>query len=334
MQSQDMQEVILSAVRDFAKSIAAGDRIYADMSSVIDATSSLPLAHFDHWERLIRDEFSRALNRTDQTQRWFWKGAENPLLLTWLDLISWDGYKREKTLRSISGPAPNAFFFSLAIRRLNDWVPRVREAAREALPKIAEATDPTSVVESLCVALSNWNSWGRIEDADRQVILKIISLAGVAKAFKQKLIASTAGPMSSLLSQLGRTPALDGSLEEIAESAIQPSVRAKAYRCLFEERMVWLKGREWVWTDIRYCEGRVQAVVAERKLDLSVPSFALIKKTAKDRSPIVRRVSAEFLIRNLGTLGEEARELAEYFAADKSSSVAERGEFALRQLGQ
>lgn len=42
--------------------------------------------------------------------------------------------------------------------------------------------------------------------------------------------------MPSLFSQLGHTPILDGIIEEIAKSAIQPSLRAKAYRSLFAER--------------------------------------------------------------------------------------------------
>jgi len=261
-----MEEKIILAVKDFANSINSGSKVVADMSPLIDVTSELPLSSFDYWERLIRSEFSLALRESTPPK---WKVWSKPNeLLTWLDLISWDGYKREKTLRTLSGAAPNTFFFSLAVRRLNDWVPQVREAAREKLPEIAKATNPEYVVEALCIVLSNWNSWGRIEEADKQVLLQIICEEEIAESLRSKLISSTSGPMPSLFSQLGRTAILDDKIEDIASLAVQPSVRAKAYRSLFESRISWIEGRKWEWTDIRYCEGKLKPIVSERKLNV------------------------------------------------------------------
>jgi hypothetical protein len=207
--------------------------------------------------------------------------------------IKADRDKREKTLRALSGAAPDTFFFSLAVRRLNDWVPQVRKAAREKLPEIAKSTDPEYVVDALCVALSNWNSWGRIEEADKEALLKVICEKEIAKSLRSKLNLSASGPMLSLFSQLGRTPILDGKIEEIAMSAIQPSVRAKAYRSLFEGRIVWIEGRKWVWTDIRYCEGRLKPIVGERKLEIETPLIDLLKRSSEDRSSIETVYSKE-----------------------------------------
>jgi len=329
-QSQIMEDEVILAVKEFASSINSGSKVVADMSALIDVTSQLSLASFDYWERLIRSEFSLALRETTPAKWKLWSKPNE--FLTWLDLISWDGYKREKTLRTLSGAAPNTFFFSLALRRLNDWVPQVREAAREKLPELAKATDPQYVVEALCIALSNWSSWGRIEEADKKVLLQIICEQQIAEALKSKLISSTSGPMPSLFSQLGRTPILDEKIEEIASLAIQPSVRAKAYRSLFEGRIVWIEGRKWEWTDIRYCEGRLKPIVSERKLNVRTPLIDLLKRSAEDRSSIVRRVSAEILIRELESLGVVAREFAEKFASDKSHPVSERGRFAVKKL--
>ncbi|WP_445768131.1 hypothetical protein [Rheinheimera sp.] len=47
---------------------------------------------------------------------------------------------------------------------------------------------------------------------------------------------------------------------------------------------------------------------------------------------MVRRVAAEFLIRELEALGDDAKGFAQAFAEDKSSPVSERGRFALKQL--
>ena len=324
------EDNVISAVRDFACSINSGSKVVADMSALVEVTSALPLSSFDYWERLIRTEFSQAL-RVAAPARWnLWS---KPIeLRTWLDLISWDGYKREKTLRALSGAAPNTFFFSLVVRRLNDWVPQVREAAREKLPEIAKATNPEFVVEALCIALSNWNSWGRIEKAEKKVLLQIICLEQVTYLLRSRLITSTSGPMPSLFSQLGRTPILDDKLKEIACLAVQPSVRAKAFRSLFEGRIAWMEGRKWEWTDVRYCQGMLKPVICHRKVNVQTPLLELLLMSAADRSSAVRRVSAEILIRELENLGVVATELAEKFAADTSVAVSERGRFALKKL--
>ncbi len=330
--SHDYEEQVRSAVKQFATSINAKSKVFSDMSLLVNATNKIPLSGLDHWERLIRSEFHNALDSSAKANWKFWEKPSQ--ILTWLDLISWDGYKREKTLRTLSGAAPNSFFFALAFRRFNDWVPQVREAAREKLPLIVEATDPKYVVDALCATLSNWNSWGRIEQKDKDVLLEIISKEKIGNALKAKIISSSSGPMQSLMSQVGRTPVLDCYLNEIAENAIQPSVRAKAYRSQFEKRMVWLEGRKFEWTDIRYCKGRVKPVIGEREVSVYVEFNELLEKSSTDTSSIVRRVAAEMLIRELDNIDEECVRLANLFASDKSSTVAERGRFALKKLDE
>lgn len=109
--SQIMEDKIISAVRTFASSINSGSKVVADMSELIEVTSQLPLSSFDYWERFIRSEFSTALRESIPPK---WKVWSKPKeLVTWLDLISWDGHKREKALRALSGAAPNTFFFLL-----------------------------------------------------------------------------------------------------------------------------------------------------------------------------------------------------------------------------
>jgi len=328
--SHDLEGSVISAVKAFARSINSGNKVVADMSLLVEATSQLPLSNLDYWERLIRWEFSSALDSSPHPK---WKIFSKPSqLLSWLDLISWDGRKREKTLRTISGPAPNSFFIALAIRRLNDWVPQVREAARQKLPLIVNASDPEYVVEAICSTLVHWNSWGRIKEQDKIALLKIISSKKTGNILKLKIINSTSGPMASLFSQVGRTDILDEYVNEIAENAVQPSVRAKAYRSQFEKRMVWIEGRKWEWSDIKYCEKRLVPIVAERKLYVTTPFIELLKRSSCDRSSIVRRVAAEFLIRELDNLGDKSLQFARVFALDKSPSVSERGKFALKKL--
>lgn len=326
----NLEESVVSAVKDFAISINSSSKVVADMSGLINATSSLPLSNFDYWERLIRSEFSLAMETSTQPKWKIWLNSAP--FLTWVDLCNWDGYKREKALRTLSSGAPNSFFFTLTLRRLNDWVPEVRKAAREKLPHIAKLTDPIHVAESLCLVLSNWNSWGRIEASDKIALLDIISQEEVANAIKSKIIFDASGPLTTVLAQIGRISVLDESLNEIASASVQPAVRAKAYRCQFEGKMTWFEGRKWEWTDIRYCEGRMMPIISERELSVSFEFLSVLKNASVDRSSIVRRIAAEMLIKELDNLGDYSLKLANIFSSDSSSTVSERGMFALKKL--
>lgn len=321
---------VVEAIKDFALSINASDNGTGDMTTLFNATSELELNNIVYWERLIREELENALNDSAAAK---WKQWLKPKRkLYWLDIISLNGYERENSLRSLSGGAPNAFFLVLVIRRLNDWVPQVRKATREVLPFIIKNTAPKYISEILSIVLLNWDSWGRIEEEDKQLLLHVIDREDLALPIKSKLISSVSGPMPSLFSQLGRTSLLDNYLNEIANHAIQSYVRAKAFRSLFEGRMTWIEGREWQLIDKVYGERKLVPVIGERKIEVQTPFLELLNRSASDRSAIVRQVSAEFVIRNIDNLDNEAKAFAEKFTADKSSSVSEQGKFILKKL--
>lgn len=301
------------------------------MTALVAETSRLSLNNLDVWERKIRIELW-AMEQKSPPSRWrFW--SKPPRAASWLDLCSGDGFRRERTLRSLLQGAPNGFFCSLALRRLNDWVPQVRAAAREHLPHIAERSDPEHVVDALWVALARCSSWGRMEDADRAVVVGLTSIKPVALALKSRIMLATAGPASQVLSQAGRGPALDEWLDEFARSAIQPSVRAKAFRCLLERRMEWVVGRKWRWTDVKWCKGRLEPVLGERALSECGQAPVILKAALVDKSPLVRQVAAEVLIKQPNSIGADALTFAAQLAADPSASVAERGRFVLAMLG-
>ena len=338
-----LEEELRAAVRIFASSISPARQVVADMSALVRITAVLPLSNLSYWERLIRDEFLVAWRAEAHSKNRGWralfapsvraaKDAQSGRHLTWIDLSSHDGYGRERALRTISGPAPNAFFFALAAKRLNDWVPQVRAAARETVPVLARASDPECVAHALCALLPTWTSWGRLLELDKRVVPELVSIERVAESLKRQLISSAAGPMSAVMSQALRAPTLDQHLVEIATKAIQPSVRARAYKALILGKAVWVEGRQWQWTDVRYCQGRLNNVLSERLLSTPVlPEF--LSSAAADRSSIVRRVAAEALVREMSSLGNIALPLARQLAGDSSSAVAERGAFVLKQLG-
>lgn len=328
---QSLKERVAVAVRDFASAINSGSKIVADISALVDVTSQLPLSNLDYWERFIRQEFFYVLKPACRSQ---WETCfkfSRPL--SWLDIISSSGYEREKTLCALTGAVPNSFFFALTVRRLNDWVPEVRQAARQQLPVLARLSDPAHVTEALYATLPHWNSWGRMEDSDKQTLLDIISAREITDRLIVKILSATSGPVASVFVQIGRTAVIDTYLDEIARKAIQPSVRAKAYRSQLENKFTWFEGRKWEWTNIQYCEGRLKTIFAERNLTVTRPLPETLKMAAVDVSPMVRRIAAEILIRDLDSLGDEALAMATLFAADPSPSVSERGHFALKELG-
>ena len=171
-----LEEELRAAVRIFASSISPARQVVADMSALVRITAVLPLSNLSYWERLIRDEFLVAWRAEAHSKNRGWralfapsvraaKDAQSGRHLTWIDLSSHDGYGRERALRTISGPAPNAFFFALAAKRLNDWVPQVRAAARETVPVLARASDPSRTLYARCCRLGhpgddywNWTS--------------------------------------------------------------------------------------------------------------------------------------------------------------------------------
>lgn len=336
-----LEEGLRAAVRSFAASMSSTNPIVADMSTLVRATSALPLFNLAYWERLIRDEFELARRVCPVAESSGWrallatvsKGKDRPERhLTWIDLNSWDGRERERVLRTLAGPAPNSFFFALAARRLNDWVPQVRAAARETIPRLALSSDPEHVAETLCAMLPSWIAWGRAEESDRQVIATLTTSPGVAASLKRRLLESTAGPMPVVLSQALQSKVFDEDLADIAAKAIQPAVRARAYRTLLMGKAIWVAARRWQWTDVRYCQGRLTNVLRERPLTVSPMLLKTLIVAAADQSSLVRRVAAEALVREMGHLGDAVLPLARQFAQDPSPPVAERGAFILQRL--
>lgn len=305
-------------------------RIRPDISKFIAITGTLSLKRLDDWERLIRGEIVLSLRNDSSKQGNL--GSHQVGSLRWMDICNADGFKRERALKNLSGGAPNSFLLALVVRKLNDWVPQVRAAARDVLPLIAEASDPKVIVDVLFITLPYWNSWGRMEDIEKEVLMKIVLMEKVADALKQRLLTSSSGPVTAIFSQAGRTTALDNFLAEISEKSVQPTLRAKAYRCQFESKFVWAEGLTWQWVDKVYGIKRHSPALKERIISTTRPFIDNLRMATKDRSPMVRRIAGEMLIKELDNIGDEAFELATILASDQSPSVAERGRYALNDL--
>ncbi|QEI05683.1 hypothetical protein FXN63_07385 [Pigmentiphaga aceris] len=336
------RETLQTAVRNLASSAHLAADAIKDMDALTQVTSALPMSKLVYWERVIRNELAFASReRVDARPAWMQtllplkQPKEGPRINrfpTWMDVVSYDGHARERALRTLAGPAPNGFFLALAVRRLNDWVPDVRAVARQAVPELARTSDPEHVADMLCTILPTWTSWGRAEAADKAVLTTLVHIEGVAASLRHRIITSPAGPMPAMLVQVLRTDALDEDLAQIAVQAIQPAVRAQAYRALLLGKAVWVEASRWEWTDIRYCQGRMQKILGERTLQHAPALLASLQTAAADQAPLVRRVAAEALIREMRSLGDAGLTLASKLSTDASPPVAERGKFALKLM--
>ncbi|MDQ8031690.1 MAG: hypothetical protein REJ50_06725 [Bordetella sp.] len=319
------------------------------VAEVLALTEPLPLPLLPEWERRLRHAWwharhhhSRAASSV-RAPRWLARlafararpEAAACVFPPWLALVSGDGHEREGALRALAGPAPNRFFFALALRRLNDWVPQVRAAARATLVPLAQASDPEHVVDALCAVLPAWTSWGRLEAPERALVAALIALDGVNAALVRRLLSATHGPMASALAQCLRTPVLDAHLPDIAAHAVQPAVRAAAYRALLAGRAVWLERHERQWIDLRYCVSRRKPLLGERAL-VQAPAFLQsLDAAAADRSFRVRRVAAQALVNEMDRLAPDVvADHAGRFAGDASPCVAERGAFILARRAE
>lgn len=203
------------------------------------------------------------------------------------------------------------------------------------LPSVVAASNSDDVVDALFAILPHWSSWQRIEPDSRQVVLDLMCQPRWIEPYKAILIAAESGRLSRVFAQLGRSPVLDAYLAEIARYAVQPAIRSKAYQSMLSGEVSWVEGRQWQWSNLRYCKGREQPVVASRPLSLQHPLLETLNAAAADRSVMVRRLAAQSLINRLDLLGrQDALALAERLSRDAAPSVVERGEFILKKLFQ
>jgi hypothetical protein len=329
-ESKKYKQQLIESIKELARSINTNSKVVLSQALLNEVTSNIPLSNMEFWEALIRFEYNQA-QRSHETPKWkVWPKPSS--LLTLVDLASWDGFRREKVLYSLKGQQLNKFFLTICLRRLNDWVPEVRQAARECLPTIIKRSTSNDVVDAIAFTITHWSSWRRINQIDREALLEVMAEGNIALLIKDKLINSPSGSLLMIFSQFGRTQTIDQYLEEISMSAVQPFVRAKAYRCLLEGRITWVKSREWQWTDKAYCIGSYVPVITHRELSVERDFNLTLVKASNDPSSLVRRVAAEILIKEADKLGASAASLADKFARDKSKAVSERGLFALKQL--
>ena len=248
-----------------------------------------------------------------------------PIWRTWLNLCHPDGYIREQALHALPARIPSTACVILVLLRLNDWAAPVRDAARHRLTAFAAATAPQHLATALGYILRYWTSWGRMSPASKQDALAVLLSDAVAAQLATALARSPAGPMTTLLAQLGQVATIDRHLPHIAAHAIQPGLGAKVYKSPLSGKTTWVAGKEQEWIERRHNLYRWRTHLDSRPLTITVEHDPTLRQAAADRSPIVRRVAADAIIAALPHLGP----CEQHLAVDPNPSVAERGAYIL-----
>ena len=139
---QENKDRVLDAVRNLVHAANGHLNLGSAVSEYIRATSFLSVAKLEDWERAFRYEIYVEPHSSSK----LFTLRDRRLPIPWLDLCHGDGYLREKALRSLREGAPNGFLLAMVLRRLNDWVPQVRAAARISAKEVLEKSDAEIVV--------------------------------------------------------------------------------------------------------------------------------------------------------------------------------------------
>ena len=259
--------------------------------------------------------------------------SEQKLLKTnndfaWLFLFHPSGHLREAALDCINSPPTSPFFFSALAWRLNDWVRPVRQAAERCADRVLHRTAPDVAASAALYLLDRHLVWGRWSN-ESKALDRTFEREDVMAGLAAQLARHSTGPLANCLRHALRYPAIDEHLPRIASTAIQPSVRAAAYRCLISGKATWTAGFEWAWIDKVYGLRRRVPKLETREIQRTGSVAEVIKEAIRDKSNVVRIVAADGLIAARSQL-LGAAELIAKLANDQSPAVRARADFMLR----
>ena len=252
--------------------------------------------------------------------------------LAWLFLFDFDGRIREAALEAIQAPPPAPFFFVALAWRLNDWAVPVRAAAVRCCVRVLPGAAPPVAARSALFLLDRRLAWGRWRN-EQQVLDRVFGQPDVIAVIADLVREGPTGALAACLRHALRYPAIDGHLQRLATKAVQPAVRAVAFRCLIARRATWIEGFTWIWADKIYGIRKRVANLGSRDISVQQPLAALIAQGTLDRSPAVRKVAADALIEFESRVPDAAPLIAR-LANDRNAAVRARADFMLRRRGK
>jgi len=262
-----------------------------------------------------------------------WPPSERKLMATnpnyaWLFLFHPNGRVREAALHSITAPPDSPFFLAALAWRLNDWAEPVRQAAKQCVKRTSSEIPASVAADAALYLLERRFVWGRWRD-EADVLDLVFMRDDVLAALARQLGELPTGPLATCLRNALRYPGIDQYLPRLAVAAVQPSVRAVAYKCLISGKATWIAGFEWSWIDKVYGLRRRIPTFETRDLGRDRAATDFVVDGIQDKSAFVRKVVADSMIAVRPQIPDEETLVAR-LAKDRSSAVRSRADFLLR----
>ena len=316
-------------VRSFRNSLSNLD--VNEISKAADVFSRIASEHSSY---LYKTGFWRGIAWSTQEN---WQKRTRKLVkdqpeICWFLMFHGNGYVRETAMQMLNGPPVCPFEVAAIVCRLNDWVPNVRVAAMNYALKYLYDVDSKVLGACAIATMKYMASLGRCDDAARALILDCIYHSETLAHLKDNLIVSHGGSTSLGFRLLLRRSDFDPHLEDVAYFAVRPNIRAIAIETLLFERARWIAGKTEKWVDKRYGVKHIESRFEERRLAHNLDRLALIERAVRDKSSVVRRVCADFMIANRHNLSERNTEIARELLNDKSEAVRMRMQFLFKKL--
>lgn len=249
----------------------------------------------------------------------------------WVFIFHGDGFLRQSGLNSLIEAPQSPFEFTAIVYRLNDWVENVRvEAAEYAKLKFPE-TNSDIIAESAFFLLEQAEYLVRWSEKDKAILEKELFRPDVLELLKDKFLELRPGRLGFILAHLLKRSEFDCYLEELANNAVLPQVRAVAFDTLINSRAKWSIGYKKKWIDKVYNISRKERVFETRKISHSLNNQKLLLRAATDKSSVVRKVAATALIELFNDGNNDMQKLAIELSKDKSAPVRMRAKFFLER---
>lgn len=243
------------------------------------------------------------------------------------------GHVREAAIRSMNGPLCSPFEVLALFDLMNNWVPEVRDAALEAVPRVLPLTNPkvlSVAIEALFGFMPQWKRWNKskahtaIENlVNKDVIVEMVSRLN--KGLSRRSVA--------LYSFLQRLCSVDAYHQNIFDHAGQSHLRAMALNTILRQRAKWVVGYKRAPVDKVFNQYKILKVYDRRTVLFdNGQRLNSLTRALRDKSALVRSTAAQFLIDFPNDLSVDAIAAARQLSADRSQKVSSRGDFLLRQL--
>ncbi|MEM6933787.1 MAG: hypothetical protein AAF526_09395 [Pseudomonadota bacterium] len=247
--------------------------------------------------------------------------------LGWLLMFHGSGYVRQAAMEALTTSPSCPFEVAAVVYRLNDWVSNVRTASTTYAREFLVTVSAEAMSESAFFLLPQMSFLSRWDDQALSVLQDSIYRTEVLDEMREQFLAPRGGKVGQSLRLILQRADFDIHLEKLALDARLPTVRAIAIETLLMGRARWFVGYRREWVNKVYGITRRVAEFETRNVEIDFGAEEILRAAARDKSSLVRRIAADFLISKREHLTAEMSEFSDVLRNDKSSAIRSRIDF-------